>query len=155
MNPILSHALIGVSTLIIGICVGYSIREQNKFNSQLVMNFGVAIISICALSGLLVSINSYRAATTCQSKYNSAFTSTLKERQDATNSDRDALRTLVDGTITSLDTILNPASDIPARTKAVQDYRTAFQNYRKTLGESDQKRASNPIPGIPECAEGF
>jgi hypothetical protein len=139
MNPILSHALIGLTTLVIGTCVGYSIREQGKFNSQVILNFGVAIVTMLALVGLLVSINQYRDATTCQSAYNINFTEALKERGSAADDDRHALRV-------ALDAILDPKSDVAKRTQALKDWQTL-------VNSADDKRDANPIPITPECAK--
>lgn len=138
MNPILSHALIGVCTLVIGVCVGYSIREQGKFNSQVVLNFSVAIISICALSGLLVAINEYRAATECQSEYNVNLTKAIKERAEATDADRHSTRV-------ALDVVLDPTSD---QTRRLQ----ALEKWRDDLAKADKVRTDNPIPVTPSCA---
>ena len=138
MNPILSHALIGVCTLVLGVCIGYSIREQGKFNSQAVLNFSVAAISICALSGILVGISQYRAATECQSEYNTSFIKSIQDRVAATNADRDATRT-------ALDAILDPASTPEKRLSAIQ-------RWRDGLAKDDQIRDSNQLPDTPACA---
>lgn len=139
MNPILSHGLMGLCALIIGICIGYSLRDKGKFNSAFILQWGVGLISLLALTGLFVSINQYRDATTCQSVYNTNFTRSLKERADASNSDRDAI-------VKMLNIILNPGSSVDQRRTAVEEWRTSLQN-------ADKQRAANPLPIIPDCAK--
>lgn len=138
MNPILSHALIGTCTLIIGICIGYSIAKQGLLKLETLSQLSVAVISVLALTGLFISISQYREATTCQSSYNINFTKALQERAAASDTDRHALRI-------ALDAILDPTADQVKKFQAIIDWRTEVQ-------KADQSRADNPIPIIPACA---
>lgn len=139
MNPLISHALIGLTTAILGFCTGYAVKDKKKYNLHIIMNISVVILSIVALAGLLVAINQYRAATSCQSIFNTNFVNVINERGKASDDDRHATRVM-------LDAILSPSTNQETRLKALQDW-------QKTLQETDNKRNANPIPLVPECAK--
>lgn len=139
MNPILSHALIGLAALILGICIGYSLSERKKLNYQLIQNLTVGIISIMALSVLLVSITDYQNKTECQAQYNVRFTQSIKDGRDAADADRRALLDMVS-------VLRDPKANEAQRTKA-------FNDWANTLNETDKKRAASPLPPAPDCAK--
>jgi hypothetical protein len=139
MNPVFSHALIGLATLILGVCIGYSLSERKKFNYQLVQNITVGIISLLAMSVLLVSITEYQNKTECQARYNISFTQSIKDGREAADADRRALLEMVS-------VLQNPEANEAQRTEA-------FNHWAKTLNETDKKRAASPLPPAPDCAK--
>lgn len=140
MNPIFSHAIIGLSTLVLGVCVGYTISDRKKFNYQLVQNVCVAIISLLAMTALLVGTQKYQDAAECQSLYNKRFTESLAERSRAADQERFATRKMIAE-------VLNPQRTPETIAQAIKDWDTA-------LAETDKKRENNPVPLPPGCIEG-
>lgn len=137
MNPVLSHAFIGLACIVLGICIGYSLCERKKFDYQVVQNISVGVISLLAMSGLLVAINEYQDKAECQAKYNANMTQSLQDGRDAADADRKAQLIMVG-------VLLNPTATPDLKQKA-------FEQWASTLRETDQKRAASPLPAPPAC----
>lgn len=159
MNPLLIHLTIAISSLTLGISIGWLLRgavneesKEKKRGKDFFISLGMVLLALVSLAGLTVAIFQYREATTCQAEYNKNFTSAIVERQSATDSDRAASRALAQGTLDMLNTILNPASNTDQRKGAVEQYREVYQDYLKSSQESDVTRKLNPLPIIPSCA---
>lgn len=140
MNPLISHALIGLATLVLGICVGYALSDHHKFNYQVVQSVSVSIISLIALTGLLIGITQYKNQTQCQTEYNKRFTNSIAERTSAADQDRLALQQ-------ALEAVLDPSGTEGTR-------RMAIQQWKNKVDEANKKRERNPIPLPPGCIEG-
>jgi hypothetical protein len=155
MNPIWSHALVGVSCLLIGVVIGRLSSSNPSIDSKTTfsLRIGLIILGILSVIGVMIGVLNYSKATDCQTQFNSDYTVALKQRQAAAESDRQGLRQLTSSTIVMLDILLNPKSDIPTRTKAVADWRDAYTTYNEFLKKADETRGQNPLPDRPECAD--
>lgn len=140
MSPYLSHALVGIACAILGLCVGSPLSKYPWYRSQQWLSIAMIVVSIAALTGLFVGINEYRTATTCQSEYNKNYTTSLKVYRDAADSDRKAIRVM-------LSHILSP-TDTP------EQKLQAIQTWDRSLEAADKRRAENPVPETPACAQG-
>lgn len=125
---------------------------MNDRKKSLIIGLGLIILSAVSLISTVVVISDYRQVTACQAEYNKNYTQAIKDRQAAANDDRTATKSLAQGTVDMLDTVLNPASSVEQRKNAVEGYREINKTYINLTAEAEKKRQENPLPLIPECA---
>jgi hypothetical protein len=87
----------------------------------------------------------------CQQSFNTSFINALKERQSATEKDREAQKALNAGTLGMLNVILDSKTTSEQRLQAIQDWRKSVASYDTNLGDAQQKRAENPLPSDITC----
>lgn len=102
---------------------------------------GIAILLLVVITMVIaVSANARLQGTiACQAQFNTTYRDALVERNEATDQERQAQRTL----------LLTFVARNPSSTPQQQE--TAIQNYLAVLAQSDQKRAANPLPSMNTC----
>lgn len=125
---------------------------MDEHKKSRLIGLGLIVLAACSLITTVIVLADYREVTNCLAEYNKNFTEVLQERQEASINDRTATKVLAQGTIDMLDVILDSSSTTDQRRSAVEQYKKVNQDYVKLTEEADKKRASNPLPTIPECA---
>lgn len=116
------------------------------------IGLGLIVLAAVSLITTVVVLVDYRQVTSCQAEYNKNYNRALTERAEAANRDRAATKSLAQGTVSMLDTVLNPSANTDQRRGAVEQYKKVNQDYVKLTEEAETKRNLNPLPITPECA---
>ncbi len=110
-----------------------------------VISLGLAVV---VGASYLYETDKQADQTSCQAKYNSAFTRSLDARSNAGAARQDAVDNLLIG-VTNL--ILDQPETEEEKAAAGVIYLDLFRTYIETKEANDEARARNPYPEIPDC----
>lgn len=92
-----------------------------------------------------------RSYIDCQRDYNSAVAQAVRERGEAGELDRSALKSITSSTVTLVNVLLQPGTTQQQRIEAIQSWRDTQSRANKLLDNADQKRSDHPIPQPRVC----
>lgn len=134
-------------------------EERMHENGRRWLMVASSCLNVLALLGMIVTavfVVQQRDYTACQRAYNDSVQLVLRERGEAGDLDRRAIRLIAESGAQMVTVILPPAPGQPVpsqqdRVDAVQKWRDDQRIASGQLKEADEKRAANPIPPPTQC----
>jgi hypothetical protein len=126
--------------------------------------FGIALatLGVIALIASIVAIVQNNNTAHCLADFNTAFAAAQRERADAAELDRQAIRqqraVTREFNQVMIDAVTNPVTDEAAKQKARDEFLAKARDWDARLAEVDRldhaaetQRQSNPLPVQPDC----
>lgn len=92
-----------------------------------------------------------KAYNECQRQYNDAVKNAIKERGEAGEHDRAAIRLIARSGAEMIKTVLDPQASQDKRVSAIQVWQRDQITADDQLRMADEKRSQNPLPEAPQC----
>lgn len=126
------------------------------------LGIALALLGIAAFIASVIAIVQNNSTASCLADFNAAFTTAQRQRADAAELDRQAVRQQRQVTRefnqVLIDSVTNPATEPAAREKTRLDFLTKARDWDARLAEVDrldrqaeQQRVDNPLPVQPGC----
>lgn len=93
-----------------------------------------------------------QAAADCQAKINGDFLVALRQRSEASDVDRRAIRTIAQSGSDMITVLLKPEATQDDRVKAISDWQKVQAEAEHDLSAAEQTRLNNPLPSPAQCS---
>jgi hypothetical protein len=136
MNPIVSHLLVAVSSLLLGIGMG-RLSAKRFVGRKWDIFGGIAILVLVgvSLAGVLIGLKNYEHATNCDAIRTENLSKMVELQEEQVTSERRA-------TLKMLGVILTAGTPVETRRTAVEEWETTLKNIDKIKDDASF---------LPEC----
>jgi homoserine dehydrogenase len=118
----------------------------------LVITMAISLLGLAGIGTTAIIIIQQRQYVDCQRAYNTEVVKVLKERGEASNDDRTAIRLIAQSGASMLDVLLRqPPASREVQLKALSDWRDAQSTADTKLKDADNTRLANPLPEPRMC----
>ena len=111
----------------------------------------LSLLGVIGIGTTAVFVVQQRQYNQCQSDHDDEVIAALKERGDAGNLDREALRQIAGSGTAMIDVLLQPGVTQDQRIEAIRVWRQAQFDANQKLAQADDSRRKHPLPDPRQC----